>query len=47
MIFNLPKHRVHKEAARLKEVCESMISKIQNVLEKNKNKTLDEDLHTL
>jgi len=47
MIFNIPKHKVHKEAAKLKEICENMMQRVQNALEKNKNKTIDEDLHTM
>jgi hypothetical protein len=28
MKFNLPKHKVHKEAARLNEVCQAVLSSV-------------------
>ncbi len=44
-LYNLPKHKVHKEALRLNEVCTNIINSIWPTLEKNKLKTLDEDAY--
>ena len=46
MLFNLPKHKVHKEALKLNQVCMSVIQSVWNSLEKNKLRTLDEDTYT-
>jgi len=42
--FNLPKTKVHKEAQRLNEICSQIIQSIWSTLERNKLRTLDEDL---
>ena len=44
--FNQPKHKVHKDAIKMKDVCNSILSRYWNVIEKNKLRCLDEDSHT-
>lgn len=43
--FNLPKHKVHKEAKKLGQICNAMIDSIQSKLELNAARTLDESTH--
>lgn len=45
MKFNLPKHKVHKEASRLGEVCTAVLDSIWSRLEQNAARTLDENKH--
>ena len=45
MKFNLPKHKVHKEASRLGEVCSAVLDTIWSRLEQNAARTLDENKH--
>jgi hypothetical protein len=43
MKFNLPKHKVHKEASRLGEVCQAVLDTVWSRLESNSLRTIDED----
>lgn len=45
MKFNLPKHKVHKEAARLGEVCVAVMDSVWSSLVRNAARTKDELLH--
>ena len=45
MKFNLPKHKVHKEAARLGEVCTAVIDSVWSRLDRNAIRTKDENRH--
>ena len=45
MLFNLPKHKVHKEAIKMSEICQNLLQSVWSILEKNKNKTVDEDTY--
>ena len=45
MKFNLPKHKVHKEAARLGEVCTAVIDSVWSRLDRNSVRTKDENRH--
>jgi hypothetical protein len=43
MKFNLPKHKVHKEASRLGLVCSAVLDSVWTRLELNAQRTLDEN----
>ena len=43
MNFNPVKHKFYKDAQRMKEVCNTTLSKVWNKIENNKLRTLDED----
>lgn len=45
MKFNLPKHKVHKEAAKLGAVCSAVVDSVQSRLEANARRTDDEERH--
>ena len=41
--FNLPKHKVHKEASRLGIVCQAVLDSVWTRLELNASRTIDEN----
>jgi hypothetical protein len=45
MRFNLPKHRVHKDAKKLGALCNAILDSTQIRLDLNSSRTLDENKH--
>lgn len=45
MKFNLPKHKVHKEAKKLGLICAAIIDTVQTKLDLNASRTIDEQRH--
>ena len=44
--FNLPKHKVHKEAKKLGLICAAIIDTVQTKLDLNASRTIDEQRHS-